>query len=225
MSGSVEVIQHLSITLDPQRELAIPIPGLGRPRPRSLCCVSPPSKRTRPEVDTPSPVATSGLGFCLPRPCLHDNANTKYGSATTKTRNSNNGMLLHVILPNDLAQRMTKPKPFLLLDCRPFLAYNNNHIYGALNLNCTDRLNKRRLMQGRISVADLVASKDGRDLFRKRMASREVILYDDNTSDVSHITPSHSLYPVVNFLQKEGKIPTLLKGMQKIVHNILLLYL
>jgi len=36
---------------------------------------------------------------------------------------------------------------FLLLDCRPFIAYNVGHVRGAINVNCCDRFNRKRLQQ------------------------------------------------------------------------------
>lgn len=36
---------------------------------------------------------------------------------------------------------------FLLLDCRPFIAYNVSHVKGAINVNCCDRFNRKRLQQ------------------------------------------------------------------------------
>ena len=36
---------------------------------------------------------------------------------------------------------------FLLLDCRPFIAYNVSHIRGAINVNCCNRFNRKRLQQ------------------------------------------------------------------------------
>ncbi|XP_071439693.1 dual specificity protein phosphatase 4-like [Hetaerina americana] len=54
----------------------------------------------------------------------------------------------------------------LLLDCRPFLAYNANHIRGAINVNCSDRINRRRLQTGRAALADLAASAEGKARLR-----------------------------------------------------------
>ena len=36
---------------------------------------------------------------------------------------------------------------FLLLDCRPFIAYNVSHILGAINVNCCDRKVLRNLIK------------------------------------------------------------------------------
>lgn len=107
---------------------------------------------------------------------------------------------------------MTKPKAFLLLDCRSFLAYNTNHIYGALNLNCVDRFSRRRLQQNKVTIVDLVSSKEGRETFRKRLACREVIIYDDSTMETGQITTAHPLYAVISHLHRDGKTVALLKG-------------
>ena len=41
---------------------------------------------------------------------------------------------LKAVLPEELAKRMRRPKPFLLLDCRPEFMYKMNHIYGGESL-------------------------------------------------------------------------------------------
>ena len=44
---------------------------------------------------------------------------------------------------------------FLLLDCRPFIAYNVGHVRGAINVNCCDRFNRKRLQQVKIPKLEL----------------------------------------------------------------------
>ena len=44
---------------------------------------------------------------------------------------------------------------FLLLDCRPFIAYNVGHVRGAINVNCCDRFNRKRLQQVKIQKLEL----------------------------------------------------------------------
>ena len=45
---------------------------------------------------------------------------------------------------------------FLLLDCRPFIAYNVGHVRGAINVNCCDRFNRKRLQQVKIPKLELI---------------------------------------------------------------------
>ncbi|XP_046387994.1 dual specificity protein phosphatase 10-like [Ischnura elegans] len=54
----------------------------------------------------------------------------------------------------------------LMIDCRPFLAYNANHIRGAINVNCSDRFNRRRLQTGKATLADLAATAEGKARLR-----------------------------------------------------------
>lgn len=100
---------------------------------------------------------------------------------------------------------------FLLVDCRSFIAYNMNHIRGAINVNCTDRFNRRRLQMGKAALADLATSREGKDLLRRRV-NREVIVYDDTTNSMDRITTSHPLYIVLSSLVEDNREPILLLG-------------
>merc|ERR1712038_1166255 len=73
---------------------------------------------------------------------------------------------------------------FLLLDCRPFIAYNVGHVRGAINVNCCDRFNRKRLQQGKASLADLATTKEGKEALKKRNW-KEVVVYDDSSEDLS----------------------------------------
>merc|ERR1712241_1217609 len=71
-----------------------------------------------------------------------------------------------------LADRLRKTgkhgRNFLLLDCGPFIAYNVSHIKGAINVNCCDRFNRKRLQLGKASLADLATTKEGEEMLKKR---------------------------------------------------------
>lgn len=128
----------------------------------------------------------------------------------------NNGHYPHnggcrTILPSDLASRINKSKTVLVLDCRPFFAYNANHIQGAVNINCSDRFNRRRLLQGKCSLVDLVTSKEGKDMYKKR-SNKEVIVYDDRTKDIKDVATDATMYIVLSVLRREGKQASILKG-------------
>lgn len=116
-----------------------------------------------------------------------------------------------IIMPTDLASRMNRNRPVLILDCRPFFAYNANHIQGAVNINCSDRFNRRRLLQGKCSLVDLVNSKEGKDLYKKR-SSKEIVVYDDRTKDLKDVASDASMYVVLSVLRREGKQASILKG-------------
>lgn len=117
-----------------------------------------------------------------------------------------------IILTADLASRMNKNRPVLILDCRPFFAYNANHIQGAVNINCSDRFNRRRLLQGKCSLVDLINSKEGKDLYKKK-SSKDIVVYDDRTKELKDVATDASMYVVLSVLRREGKQASILKGM------------
>jgi len=98
----------------------------------------------------------------------------------------------------------------LVLDCRPFLAFNVNHIRGAVNVNCADRFNRKRLLSGKATLADLATTRDGKDLLRKRV--KEVIVYDDSTTELERLPTSHPLFLVLTTLVEDNREPFLLLG-------------
>lgn len=100
---------------------------------------------------------------------------------------------------------------FLVVDCRPFIAYNVNHIRGSINVNCSDRFNRRRLQQGKATLADLATTREGKDLLKKR-TFKEVVVYDDSTSDVDHLPTSHPLFLILSTLVEDNREPCLLLG-------------
>jgi len=100
---------------------------------------------------------------------------------------------------------------FLLLDCRPFIAYNVSHIRGAINVNCCDRFNRKRLQQGKASLADLATTKEGKEALKKRNW-KEVVVYDDSSESLSSLPYSHTLFLVINSLLEDGRQPIMLVG-------------
>lgn len=100
---------------------------------------------------------------------------------------------------------------FLVVDCRSFIAYNVNHIRGSININCSDRFNRRRLQMGKASLADLATTREGKDLLRKR-AFKEIVVYDDCTADVDRLPVSHPLFLVLTTLVEDNREPALLLG-------------
>ncbi|XP_075060386.1 dual specificity protein phosphatase 10 [Mixophyes fleayi] len=125
---------------------------------------------------------------------------------------------IKIIYPNDLAKKIAKcSKTHLpnqgpvIIDCRPFMEYNKSHIQGAVHINCSDKISRRRLQQGKITVLDLISCREGKDSF-KRIFSKEIIVYDDNTNEPSRVIPSQPLHTVLESLRREGKEPLVLKG-------------
>lgn len=125
---------------------------------------------------------------------------------------------IRIIYPNDLAKKMTKGSKShlpsqgpVIIDCRPFMEYNKSHIQGAVHVNCADKISRRRLQQGKITVLDLISCREGKDSFR-RIFSKEIIVYDENTNEPSRVMPSQPLHIVLESLKREGKDPLVLKG-------------
>ncbi|XP_012682033.2 dual specificity protein phosphatase 10 [Clupea harengus] len=123
-----------------------------------------------------------------------------------------------VIHPNELAKKMGRcpmghpvgPVP-VIIDCRPFMEYNKSHIQGAVHINCSDKISRRRLQQGKITVLDLISCREGKDSF-KGIFSKEIVVYDDTTAEPGRVTASQPLHVVLESLRREGKDPIVLKG-------------
>ena len=114
-----------------------------------------------------------------------------------------------------LGQQANRP---VLLDCRPFILYNVNHVRGAINVNCSDRFNRRRLQLGKATLADLATAREGKELLRRRHY-REVVVYDDCTDDVDRLPVQHPLFLVLIALLDDNREPTLLLGGHKEFHR------
>ncbi|XP_012272135.1 dual specificity protein phosphatase 10 isoform X2 [Orussus abietinus] len=121
--------------------------------------------------------------------------------------------------PDRLAERLRDPTDApVLLDLRPFILYNVNHLRGAINLNCSDRFNRRRLLQGKAALADLATAREAKDLLRRR-SFQEVVVYDDCTADLEHLPPQHPLFLVLVALVEDHREPVLLIGGHKEFHR------
>ncbi|XP_063233576.1 uncharacterized protein LOC134537239 [Bacillus rossius redtenbacheri] len=126
---------------------------------------------------------------------------------------------VRVLAPDALAEKLRQqreetswgcaPKGFLLVDCRPFMAYNVNHVRGAINVNCSDRFNRRRLQLGKATLADLAATRDGKEALRRR-AFKEVVVYDDCSTEFERLPVSHPLFLVLTTLVEDNKEPAFL---------------
>lgn len=117
------------------------------------------------------------------------------------------------ITSHELASRLSngRAKNMLIVDCRPFLDYSKAHIRGSINVNCIDRQNRKKLQQkGKVALVDLVTTKEGKDIFRRR-ASKEIIVYDDTTDD-THLNSDNAIASVLSLLFWEGRDAFVLKG-------------
>lgn len=150
--------------------------------------------------------------FHLPKRCKLESMNYSLSNGAFKQQITNSVSLkARTIQPQELVTKLRKSKSMLLVDCRPFVSYNIAHINGAVNVNCSDRFNRKRLQQGKASLVDLVTSKDGKDLFKRR-GSKDIILYDDHTKDIHQLSPETSMHIVLASLLREGREAYVLKG-------------
>ena len=106
---------------------------------------------------------------------------------------------------------MIETSSVLLVDCRPFIAYNVNHIRGAINVNCCDRFNRKRLQQGKAVLADLATTKEGKEMLKKR-SWKEVVVYDESAENIETLPSSHSLFLVLHALLEDNREPVMLSG-------------
>ena len=122
---------------------------------------------------------------------------------------------LRTMYPCDLATKLEKPDKVLLIDCRSFIAFNINHIHGALNVSCCDRLTKKRLQCAKVQIGDLVSpgQEAKEEFFEKRgSSSTPVVLYDDSTEELDKLSLTSPLQLVISALHREGVDSFVLKG-------------
>ena len=101
----------------------------------------------------------------------------------------------------------------LLIDCRSFVAYNSNHVRGALNISCADCISRKRLLTGRVTIGDLVSgSDDAKDRYQRaaevvKLGNKnavQVIVYDEDTVNYDELPANSPLRLVVSCLLKAG---------------------
>ncbi|XP_023223802.1 dual specificity protein phosphatase 10-like [Centruroides sculpturatus] len=132
----------------------------------------------------------------------------------TEQCNNNRNWIKQVRLVNssELSDRLRNfRKSVVLIDCRSFLCYNSNHILGSINLNSTDRINRRRLQQCKLPLWDFVTSNEGKEVL-KNCCGKEIIVYDDNTTDLDKLLSTNSISLLVNAFYNQGYNVSILKG-------------
>ena len=114
----------------------------------------------------------------------------------------------------------------VVVDCRTFLAFNTNHVAGAFNASCGDRISKKRLTQGRATVADLVSGggPSSQEVGAPREAYRRLaemvassptglfVSYDDYTDNMDSLQESHPLRLLTTALTGSGYRTKFLAG-------------
>ncbi|KAI5627134.1 dual specificity protein phosphatase 10, partial [Silurus asotus] len=174
--------------------------------------------QTLSQVSTSSPNLNSGISYGGPgglsRPTV---GHSETYSAPSLTSSTPRGAVC-IIHPSELAQMMSfcptghpaGPLP-LIIDCRSFMDYNKSHIRGAVHINCSDKISRRRLEQGKISVLDLISSHHSKDSLRG-VFSKEIIIYDERTMDPARMSSSQPLHIVLESLRRDGRDPIVLQG-------------
>jgi protein-tyrosine phosphatase len=107
-----------------------------------------------------------------------------------------------------------KPSELLVIDCRNFMEYNSNHISDAVNVCCTNRITRKRLVDGKVTIHDLVSgSEDAKKLYQEReTGNATIVVYDVNSSEVESLTDAHSLKLLANKLNSQKKDVRFLLG-------------
>ncbi|XP_062858029.1 dual specificity protein phosphatase 10 [Trichomycterus rosablanca] len=174
--------------------------------------------QTLTQVSTSSPNLNSGVSYAehggVSMPVVGSTETYSAPSLSSVSPSSD----MRIIQANELAQQMTHcpmghpvgPVP-VIIDCRPFTDYNKSHIRGALHINCADKISRRRLQQGKITVLDLISSRQSKDSFRG-IFSREIVIYDESTWDPGQLSSSQPLHVVLESLRREGRDPIVLHG-------------
>ncbi|KAG0412156.1 hypothetical protein HPB47_010712 [Ixodes persulcatus] len=179
-------------------------------RPRQLQLpLAPRSMATSSTTSSTTSSSTSGTngGGLLP-----------YRRRSSATSSETCGRVVRLLTPTELVDswyRDCGPR-LLLVDCRPFLSFNAGRIKSAVNVNCGDRITRRRLQQGRLALWDLVACGQAREQLRR---ARDIVVYDDCTGDLECPQPSSSLSLVLAVLCQNGAKPAVLKGAHTARYN------
>ena len=121
------------------------------------------------------------------------------------------------ITGNFLSEQLKNcPSTILLIDCRTFLSYNANHIIGALNVTCSDSINRKRLLCGRTAVGDLVSGcAEAKERYQAAVAdgsSVQLVLYDDSSNDYKSLPATQPLKLILTCIRKLGKDASFLHG-------------
>lgn len=192
----------MSVCLESSR----PRDGLKLPLNRSLSEPGPPAPTSHHNLSPAKRFKLDTQSVSLPTSPCAESANLQRTWVINKVKTLDDDGL-----KAKMEERKTGPKQYIVLDCRPFMSYNINHITGAINVNCSDRFNRRRLQQGKATLSDLATTREGKEILKKR-SFREVIVYDDSTSDKERISIGDPLFLIMMSLVEDNKEPVLLIG-------------
>jgi len=106
----------------------------------------------------------------------------------------------------------------LAIDCRSFVCFNVSHVRGAVNVNVADRINRRRLQTGKATLVELASSREAKDALKRR-GYREIVVYDDSTTDLDRVPNNHPLMLILASLVDDEREPSFLIGGHKEFHS------
>ncbi|KAK2715463.1 hypothetical protein QYM36_010173 [Artemia franciscana] len=113
-----------------------------------------------------------------------------------------------VISSQQLAQVLKLKLPsVLIIDSRSFLEYNDGHIVGSVNVNCS-KIVKRRLQQEKVSMRDFLQHQ----CYLEIEAGTDAIVYDQSTVCPEQVAPDSFLDILLEKLQPLFKRVALLEG-------------
>lgn len=138
---------------------------------------------------------------------------------------------IQFIDPSELKKSLINTvNQIILFDCRPLTEFNFKHIKDSVHLNCRDKITKKRLQTGKLTVKDLISCNELKKKFesaqsycesnevetKKQTDNNEIIiLYDGNTTDINDFKSDlNPLNIVQNNLKQCGfrNICKILKG-------------
>lgn len=91
----------------------------------------------------------------------------------------------------------------LVLDCRPFLAYNESHILNSINIHCPPILRRRK--NGHLPLRTIIPDKQTRERLSSKYFNT-VILYDELTANDNDKADDSMINLVAKCLQQEADL-------------------
>jgi len=108
----------------------------------------------------------------------------------------------------------------LLLDCRPFIAFNEGRIMTSCNVHCPPILKRRS--GGFVALENIVPNMEKRQMLENGKFTK-IIVYDTDTVDLALAAKDSNLYSVLKSLrqQVEHCDPYYIQGTRQTYHYIL----
>lgn len=96
---------------------------------------------------------------------------------------------------------------FILLDCRPFMAFNGDHVVNALNVHCPPILKRRS--GGILPLENIVPCADKRQKITSKIIT-SVVVYDQETTELKSAQNDSNLHLVLKSLRQNNDTEDLL---------------